>query len=234
MKIAVMQPYFFPYLGYYQLAAGVDNFIFFDDVSYIKKGYINRNAILAAGQSCRFSLPVVNQSQNRAINQHDYVGNYQPFLQLIRQSYQTAPYFDAVMPMILQVINLPTRNVAAVNACSISSVFSYLSLPFKWRFSSDFSNEKQLKASDRIIDLCLRSEALCYHNASGGRALYADEDFSRQGLSLLFCQPTLSAYLQQGEEFVAGLSIIDMLMFCSPQTCREHLTAGKLLTASEM
>lgn len=234
MKIAIMQPYFFPYVGYYQLAAGVDNFILFDDVSYIKKGYINRNAILAAGQSCRFSLPVVNQSQNRAINEHDYVGDYQPFLQLIRQSYQAAPYFDAVMPLILDVMNQSGRNVAAVNARSISIVFSYLSLPFQWRYSSEFSNEKQLKAANRIIDLCLKMKARSYHNASGGRELYADETFSREGLSLLFCQPTLSAYQQQGEEFVAGLSIIDMLMFCSPQECREHLTAGKLLAGSEM
>jgi len=128
MKVAITQPYFFPYLNYYKLANLADVFILLDDVNYIKRGFINRNTIISQGKNYRFTIPVVNISQNRTINHHEYTKQSDKFLALLKYSYRNAPQYREVFSLITEVLN-PTRlNVAKKNCNSIEYVFNYLGL----------------------------------------------------------------------------------------------------------
>lgn len=213
MKGAVMQPYFFPYIGYYQLAYEVEKFVFFDDVSYIKKGYINRNSILMNGALHQFTIPVVGVSQNKKINEHFYVGDFSQFLEKISIAYRWAPCFNDIFPMIQEAALSGSLNVAEKNAASIRLVFDYLGLDKSFSFSSGVENDPPLKGQARIINLCKKMNINEYVNAIGGRELYSQEEFSNEKMDLKFIKSDLQPYLQSSDNFVPNLSMIDVLMW---------------------
>jgi len=220
-KVAVLQPYLFPYLGTFQLASKVDHFVFFDDVAFIKKGFIHRNSILLNGSAHAFTAPVKNVSQNRHIVDHEYVGDWLPVLALLRNAYAKAPYFEAVYPFVQRVLLDPDENVARKNARSVASVFDYLGLPLRFSFSSGLGLPPELRASARVRAVCLAEGADTYINPAGGRALYDAQDFERDGMALRFCGRRGGRYEQRSPEFVPDLSILDALMHCSPRQVLE-------------
>lgn len=216
-RVAVLQPYLFPYLGTFQLASQVERFVFFDDVAFIKKGYIHRNAILLDGQAHAFTAPVKNASQNRTIAQHEYVGEWQPLLALLRRAYARAPHFEPVFAFVQQVLLDADENVARKNARSMAAVFDYLGLPFDHGFSSTHALSPEWRGSARVRAVCRAEGAATYVNPAGGRALYDPADFSGDGLALRFCaMRTGLRYPQPGPAFVPNLSMIDVLMHCPP------------------
>lgn len=215
-RIAVLQPYLFPYLGTYQLARQVGRFVFFDDVAFIKKGYIHRNAILLDGQPHAFTAPVKNASQNRSIAAHDYVGDWQPLLALLRRAYAAAPHFEPVFMLVQQVLLAGDENVARKNAHSMAAVFAYLGLPFDHGPASAHALPPDLRASARVRAVCRAQGASTYVNPAGGRALYDAKDFARDGLALRFSTMRGLSYAQRATTFVPNLSIIDVLMHCPP------------------
>lgn len=213
MKLAIMQPYFFPYIGYYQLAFEVDEFVFFDDVSFIKKGYINRNSILLKDNKFDFSIPVSNVSQNRTIAEHEYAGDFAAFLKTVQQAYRKAPNFGYVYQLIENVVSGPEKSVAKINARSLQFVFDYLGIQRRYLFSSDYCVSPELKGQDRILEICKKSGATDYRNAIGGRELYDPHSFSEQGITLQFIKTNDIAYPQPTPLFVPNLSMIDVLMW---------------------
>lgn len=217
MKAAVMQPYFFPYIGYYQLAYEVDEFVFFDDVNFIKRGYINRNSILLNGGKFDFSVPVSNISQNRTIAEHEYIGDFQPFLRHILQAYRKAPFFDDVFSIIECVTTTAGKSVAKVNAESLKSVFQYLGINRHYSFASDFSIPDIHKGQERILRICQKLDATGYRNAIGGRELYDPIVFADRGIEIKFVRTSNLHYKQANIPFVPNLSMIDVLMWNAPE-----------------
>jgi len=217
MRGAIMQPYFFPYIGYYQLAYEVERFVFLDDVNYIKKGFINRNAILLQNERHEFSVPVEKISQNRAINKHNYTGEFSKFLSLIWQAYKKSPFFEQVMPLIESVVRDGDNNVARKNAKSLTAVFSYLGIEREYILSSDIALEAEKKGQDRILALCKKLNINQYRNAIGGQKLYDATIFNSAGVELKFINSKISPYLQDKNGFVSHLSIIDVLMYCNKE-----------------
>lgn len=213
--IAVLQPYFFPYVGTFQLACTVDHFVFFDDVAFIKKGYIHRNSLLLNGRAHAFTVPVRGVSQNRTIAEHDYTGEWAGLLNLLKAAYRQAPHFDAAFALVEAVALHPDNNVARKNALAMQRVFDYLGLAQTWSFSSALPAEG-LKAQSRIIDIARRLQARSYVNPAGGRALYAPEAFSAAGVALHFIKTLPLSYAQGAPAFVPNLSMIDLLMHCAP------------------
>lgn len=228
-RIAVLQPYLFPYLGSFQLARQVDRFLFFDDVAFIKKGFIHRNAVLLDGQAHAFTAPVRHASQNRSIAEHDYVGDWQPLLALLRRAYAGAPHFEPVFDLVQRVLLDGDDKVARKNARSMAVVFGYLGLPFDHGFASAHALPPELRASARVRALCLAEGAATYVNPAGGRALYDAADFVRDGLGLRFCTMRPLQYPQRAPAFVPSLSIIDVLMHCAPAQVVELLDACDLV-----
>lgn len=231
MIIAVMQPYLFPYLGYFQLAGSVDHFVFLDDVAYIKKGFINRNRILLSGQPFTFSIAVEQVSQNRRIDEHRFTGAFDTFLQQLRHAYHRAPFFREVFALVEAICRAPELNVAGKNAASIRAVFDYLKLPFSSQFASSLPRTAT-RGEQRILDLCRLFGADTYHNAAGGQMLYDDRHFAEQGVRLRFLRNRFAAYEQCAKTFVPGLSIIDVLMYCERERVCEMLRDYDLLEAT--
>lgn len=227
-KLAAMQPYFFPYLGYFQLAHAVDEFVFLDDVTYIKRGYINRNSILLNGQPHRFSVPVRDVSQFRAICDHYYAEAPRKFLDLLRHAYHHAPWFRPVFDLAAGVFARFDESVAVVNAESVAVCFRYLGLDKSFDFSSRLDPGRTAAGDARLIQLCKNRGASVYLNAPGGRALYDPRRFVANGLKLGFIEPSLPEYPQKAPAFVPGLSILDVLMWNSPEQVLDMLGQGSV------
>lgn len=216
MKLAIMQPYFLPYIGYFQLLAVVDRFVIYDDVRFIKRGWINRNRILVKGREYLFTIPLQGASQNRDINQIQLIaeqGWREKLLRTIELAYRRAPHFAEVFPLLREIVNFPECNLAVYLRNSLSAIRNYLALSTELIATSAIYNNRQLKGPARILDICRQEKATTYVNASGGKELYDPELFRANGITLRFLEPIDFEYDQFGEEFQPGLSIIDVLMF---------------------
>lgn len=214
MKLAVMQPYLFPYIGYFQLIYAADLFLIYDDVAYIKQGYINRNSILTQNGATRFTVPVPGASSNKLISDLKFSENVGKVLKTIEQSYSKAPYFQNVFPMIQEILEFEDRRIASVCQKSYESIFSYLGIRKEFKKTSELTYDRSASAQERLITLCRHFGADCYINSPGGRKLYAKSDFSEKGVTLKFINPLPADYSQENSDSVSNLSIIDMLMNC--------------------
>lgn len=215
MKLAIMQPYFVPYIGYFQLMAAVDRFVLFDDVSFINRGWINRNRILVGGREHLMTIPLRGASQNQLINQialDDDLSWRGKLLKTIEQSYRKAPFYAETMPLVKDMLSCPETMLAPWLRYSLTAVHAWLELPCQIVASSAQYENQDYKGARRILDICRQEQASVYVNAPGGKDLYAPADFAALGMQLRFLQPRLAEYDQGGPAFMPGLSIIDVLM----------------------
>lgn len=216
MKLAIMQPYLLPYLGYFQLVAQVDSFVFYDDVNFIKNGWINRNRLLAGGEARYFTIPLQGASSFARIAD---VG-VQPaaawrrkMLNTVRQSYSRAPSFDAVFALLEDVLEPSCERIAELAKRSVAAVAGYLGLGTQFEWTSAVYGNEALGGAARVLDICRRAGAAHYYNLPGGRELYDADEFAAAGVTLHFIEPHLPPYAQGRHEFVPGLSILDVLMW---------------------
>ena len=228
MKLAVMQPYLFPYISYFQLIYAADLFLVYDDVAYIKQGYINRNSILSANGAARFTIPVPGPSSNKLISELAFSWDAAKVLKTIEQSYSKAPHFEDVFPVIRETLELEDRSIASVCQKSFKNIFSYLGIEKQFKKTSELEYDRSATARDRLIALCRQFDADCYINAPGGRKLYAKPEFSKQGINLKFVDSLPIEYSQGNAEFVPNLSIIDVLMHCPPEEVKHLLNHYQL------
>lgn len=228
MKLAVMQPYLFPYLGYFQLIRAVDAFVVYDDVNYIKGGWINRNFILANGEKQLFTLPLLEASPNKLINQIE-IGGRQKILQSIRHSYGKAPYFNTVYPILEDILEQQETNLGRFLEYHLRQICAHLGLEAEWYVSSELKKNNELRGQDKILAICETLGAGHYINAPGGKVLYDKETFAERGLQLSFIQPRIGRYLQFGKDFVSNLSIIDVMMFNDKDRCAALLEEYELV-----
>jgi len=228
-RVGIMQPYFFPYIGYWQLINAVDTFVIYDDVNYIKQGYINRNAILANGEAQRITLELFGASSNKLINEIDVGTNRSKLLKTIEQAYCKAPCFRTVYHLLQDVMSNSEKNLARFLGYSIERVMRYLGITTVLMYSSDMEQTKLLKGQDRVIVLCQQLHATNYFNAIGGQKLYDKAMFQSNGITLNFLETEMMEYPQFGSEFVPSLSIIDVMMFNSPQQIMQMLERYRLI-----
>lgn len=215
MKIGIMQPYFFPYIGYFQLIAAVDRFVIYDDVNYIKGGWINRNNILSNGKKQLITLQALGASSNKLINEVQVGSNHRKLLKTIKQAYSKAPYFDTVYPLLESCFACEERCIARFLSYSITKVCAYLEISTEILISSTIHYIKRLRGSEKIIALCQRLGGDTYINSIGGKVLYDKQSFKKEGLDLFFLKTGEIKYSQVANEFVPFLSIIDVMMFNS-------------------
>lgn len=215
--VAIMQPYAFPYLGYFSLVEASDIFVAYDDVNYIPRGWINRNRLLINGAEFTFTIPVANASQNDLIHQvrlHGYAGFRDKFLKQIQQAYRKATCFDVGFGYV-EAVMAPGRNsISELAISSIEEAFRLLGSPKRILRSSEFAAESRgMERAERLIAIAKALGSVSYVNAMGGTALYDKPFFSEHGVRLSFVRPHLSTYPQlRVDSFVPGLSIIDILM----------------------
>lgn len=229
-----MQPYVFPYIGYYQLINAVDKFVIYDDVNYINKGWINRNNLLVNGKAFLFTIPLKEASQNKLINQIEVQENEswsKKFLKTIEQAYKKAPHFEKTFSLIRNIINTPVNGIHELALLSLKSIATYLDIETQIVDSSSIYQNANLKAQERILDICLKEKADHYVNPIGGIGIYSNEFFERSGIKLSFLKTFPISYPQFNNEFVPNLSIIDVLLFNSKSEVIELLSQNELITA---
>ncbi len=221
-----MQPYFFPYIGYFQLIAAVDKFVIYDDVNYIKRGWINRNNILVNNQSFLFSIPLISASQNSKINEikiSEDVNWKSKLLKTIELSYKKAPYYQSVFTVLEKVLKGNHEFISQLNTEVIIEVCNYLKIDSKIQVTSTIYGNSNLKGSDRLIDICRIENAKTYINAIGGEKLYNKDVFKQFGIDLFFLNVKPVTYKQYKNDFIPNLSIIDVLMFNDVDFVKELL-----------
>jgi hypothetical protein len=215
MKLAVMQPYFFPYIGYFQLISAVDLFIVYDNIKYTKKGWINRNRMLQNGKDVIFSLPLKSDSDYLNVCQRELSGNFDrdKLLNQFRGAYRHAPYFEQTFPLIEEIVRHDDPNLFSFLRHSIVKTCTHLGITTEIRNSSSIAIDHTLKNQDRVLALCKAVGASAYVNAIGGAALYSKETFQEKSIDLKFIQSRPFEYSQWGDAFVPWLSVIDVMMF---------------------
>jgi hypothetical protein len=233
VNLAIVQPYLFPYIGYFQLIDAVEIFVLYDDVNFITRGWINRNKVLVNGKAKYLTIPCKDASQHKLINetQHALTENKRgKLLRMIRFSYSNAPFFDAVFPIVKNVLKFDSDYIVDLAEESVRATCNYLSIDTNIKLSSSNYDNVGLDRTKRILDICSKEKADRYINPPGGKELYKKSDFKAKGIELKFIEPELKKYPQFNHDFVLGLSIIDVLMFNDPQKIRtELLTAYKLV-----
>jgi hypothetical protein len=226
MKLAIMQPYFFPYIGYFQLLNAVDKFVIFDDVNFINKGWINRNRILLNQKAHLFTLPLENASQNKKINELFIVSDEKwknKLLKTIRTAYNKAPMIDVVFPIIENILQHETTRLSEYLYNSLLTLCGYLNIKTKIIGSSGHYNTIHLKGKEKIIEICLKEKATRYYNPIGGIEIYDKSDFSKFDIQLYFLKSKDVVYDQKGSVFIPDLSIIDVMMYNSADEIKKML-----------
>jgi hypothetical protein len=216
MRLAIMQPYLFPYIGYYQLVAAVDQFVFLDDVNFMKRGWVNRNRLLLSGCVKYFTVPLSDVSQFHKISNVRIFQecNWQKKLsESILQSYGKAPYFKVIYPILASVLFEGEPKIAEMAKKSIVSIAQYLEFNTQFIWTSAEYDNDELPAQERILNICHKMSADHYCNLPGGAKIYEASTFLSQGICLEFVSPRQIDYRQFSDQFHPWLSIIDVLMF---------------------
>ena len=233
MKLGIMQPYFFPYLGYWQLINAVDKFVIYDDVNYIKGGWINRNRILLNGSAHYINMYMNGASSNKKINEIDLEKNVHMLnknIKMLEAAYKDAPFFGKVFPLIKKVLyNFDVNNIAEYIENIIREFLIYLDISTEVIMSSNIKKNNCLKAQDKVIEICKILNADEYVNAIGGQSLYSKKAFSEEGIELKFIKENDIVYKQYDNEFVRDLSIIDVLMFNTKEDVKKLLQEYNLI-----
>lgn len=232
MKLGIMQPYFLPYIGYWQLMNAVDKYVIYDDVNFIKGGWINRNRILMNNEGKMINLQMNGASPNKLINEVEVLGNpiqNKKLLKTIESCYKKAPYYSNVFPVIESIINQDEKNLAKYLEFSIRQICKYLSIDTEIIVSSTINKNNDLRGQDKVIEISKVLGADQYFNAIGGQDLYSYDDFSAHEMKLSFLKTESVEYKQFNNEFVSNLSIIDVMMFNSRYQIENMLKMYELL-----
>ena len=231
-KVAIMQPYFFPYIGYFQLMDAVDEFVVYDAIEYTKKGWINRNRILVDGSEAYITVPLMRASDTLFVNQRHLADSWpaerRKMLNRVAAAYQKAPEFHAIFPRVQQWLNRPERNLFNFLYGLIVGLREFLGIETRIRISSEIEFDNDLKAQEKVIAIVNALGGTDYVNPRGGRGLYSQERFLESGIRLNFLESEDIAYDQFGGTFVPRLSIIDVLMFNPVSRVRAYLDLRSL------
>ena len=232
MKLAIMQPYIFPYIGYFQLIKAVEKFVLYDDVNFINRGWINRNRILVNGSDSMFTIPLKDASQNKLINEIDvnWDSNWKnKFLKTIEQAYKKAPFYENVLPIIQKTIDVEETQFSKIIENNLILICEYLNIKTEIISSSVIYQNTDKKAQERILDICFQEKANHYINPIGGLELYDKEDFAKENMKMDFIKSLPFEYKQFKNEFVPWLSMIDVLMFNSKEEINKFLDNYELV-----
>lgn len=233
MKIAIMQPYFLPYIGYWQLIRSVDEFVVYDNIEFTKKGWFNRNRILDNGHDRLFTIPIKNDSDFLPVDQRyvseDAGKEIARTLRIIETNYKKAPYFAEAFPVIQACFMFDNKNLFMYIHNSIKLICEYLGIDTNIVVSSSIDIDHSLKGTQKVMAIAKAEGADVYINAIGGQELYNKQDFSDVGLELKFIKTMPISYKQFSDAFVAGLSIIDVMMFNSKSEINEMLERYELV-----
>lgn len=228
LTVAIMQPYFFPYIGYFQLIEAVDQFVVYDNIQYTKKGWINRNRILVNGKDEYITVPLKKGFHSLNIKERflsdTWLTDRKNILNKLSAVYSKAPYFRDVYPVIEQCLMFDDYNLFSFNYNLLNIIKDYLNINTPFVISSTINIDHSLKAEHKVLEICKALGATNYLNPIGGVELYKKDQFEKSGIQLNFLRTGTIQYPQFNNEFVPLLSIIDVMMFNDKDSIRRYLT----------
>ena len=227
MKVAIMQPYFFPYIGYFQLINAVDEFVVYDNIQFTKKGWINRNRILVNGKEEYFSLPLKKDSDFLNICER-YLADSWPeerkkMLNRIKESYRKAPHFERVFTVIESALLFEKKNLFEFIFNTILVIKDYLKIKTPLIISSSLLIDHSSKSENKVLEISKARKSTTYLNPIGGLELYSRKNFENEGIKLVFHKSNEIIYKQYDNGFIPFLSIIDVMMFNSIEKIQPFL-----------
>lgn len=228
MKLAIMQPYFLPYIGYYQLISAADVFVVYDNIKYTKRGWINRNRMSINGTDSVFSIPLKKDSDALNISERELAAGFdrEKFLNQFRGAYSRAPHFSETFSLLTKIVQFKETNLFRYLHNALLETCTHLRVDTEIRISSEIDVDQNLKGQDRVLAICQALGATTYLNAIGGTQLYSREAFSDRGLGLHFIKSRPYSYTQFGTTFIPWLSIIDVMMFDFPDRITHTINGG--------
>jgi len=233
MKLAIMQPYIFPYIGYFQLINAVDKFVVYDNIQFTKKGWINRNRVLMNGKDEYFTISLKKDSDFLNVDQRMVSDIFKTdrikLLRRISEEYRKAPEYNKVYPLVESIINEEEENLFAFIYQSLLTVCKYLDIKTAFVISSSIPIDHELKSQDKVIAICKALQATRYINPIGGVELYSKEIFEQNAIELNFIRSDNIEYRQFSGEFIPWLSIIDVMMFNTKETISKYLQSYTIL-----
>lgn len=233
MIVAIMQPYFLPYIGYFQLINAVDKFVVYDNIEFTKKGWINRNRILVNGKEEFMSLPISKASDFLHVNQRYLSSNFESeknkILRKIKEFYRKAPNYEIIYTLTEEIFNYENDNLFEFIFNSIKKICRYLGISTELITSSSIDINHNLKSEEKVISICNSLNATKYINSIGGQNLYAKKNFYDAEIELIFIKSQPITYQQFDYEFLPWLSILDVLMFNSVETINDFLKKYEFL-----
>lgn len=212
MKVAIMQPYFFPYIGYFQLMSMVDIFVCYDDVNYINKGWINRNFLTINQKKNLFTIPLIDASQNKLINEimiKDDVNWWNKFFKTLELNFKKLPFYNETMPLLESIVSSNEKNLAHFIFISLEKIIAHLDLKCRLMKSSQIENTFSHKGEERIISICKMLNADSYINPTNGKDLYSNEHFKKNNLELSFIKVDQNKWDNSIDPF---LSLLELLL----------------------
>ncbi|MCQ4264374.1 hypothetical protein CXK91_00390 [Stutzerimonas stutzeri] len=235
--VSMMQPYLFPYMGYFQLIALSDVFVLGDDLQFVKGSWMNRNRILVNGQPKLITFPLKKGHQTERINERwlcdDFDKEADALLTMLERCYAKAPHRDTVLPLIHGILHCPERNLALFTENALRCLCAYLNIRTPIYRGSSLGLPAKMEMQDRVIQITHRMDGELYLNPIGGMDLYCPARFRADGLLLRFLRMDDIAYPQFKHPFVPSLSIIDVLMFNSRETLKDLLQRFSVLEGHE-
>lgn len=228
-----MQPYFLPYIGYWQLMATVDRFVVYDNIQYTKKGWINRNRFLRDGSDAYFTVPLKKASDYLNVSERELADDFDrdKLLRSLAGSYRRAPHFDTVFPVVERIVQAPMMNLFAFLQNGLAEMAGFLEIRTPMVASSTLDIDHTLHSANKVLALCRAMAADRYLNPIGGQALYSQAAFAAHSIRLEFLRTRPIEYSQGSGAFVPNLSIVDVLMFNSRDTVRAMLTEADVIAA---
>jgi len=232
MKIGIMQPYFFPYIGYFQLLNMVDKYVVYDTACFSNNKWGFRNRILINGAPGFFRIKTLKASQNKKFSEIKVSNDIEAKknnIHALECAYAKAPHYSEVMPMLEHFLLEDHDNLSENNVASIRMICKYLGIKTDILLFSEMDHHKDLKRQYRIFDICRSFGGEEYINAIGGMELYDFKEFRDNGIELAFLKTDDITYPQFGREFVPNLSIIDVMMFNSVPEVQDLLNRYTLI-----
>lgn len=233
MRIAIMQPYFLPYIGYFQLINAVDLFVVYDNIEFSKKGWINRNRILVNGKDEFITLPLKKDSDYLHINQRYLAATFeqdkQKILRKIKECYRKAPFFQETFDLIEEIVGFNSANLFEFIFNSIKLICNHLNITTEFVLSSKIDINHDLKSDHKILAICNFFNANFYVNSIGGVELYSRDFFLTANIDLKFLRSLDFKYDQLTTDFFPNLSVLDTLMFVEKLTVKSLLKNYTLL-----
>ncbi|SOE60564.1 WbqC-like protein family protein [Burkholderia sp. YR290] len=232
MKVAIMQPYLLPYIGYFQLINAVDLFVVYDNIKYTKSGWFNRNRFLLNGSDAYFTVPLQKDSDSLDVVQRQIAPTFDQskFVNQLSEAYRKAPHYEQGVSLLKASLLSGESNLFKFIKHSIQSVATRLGIPTPIVESSSIDIDHGLKSQDKVLAICRALGATEYVNAIGGIDLYSADAFRECGLELRFIKSRPIEYVQFKQAFVPWLSIVDVVMFNEIDRVRSMLDRYEMIS----